>query len=430
MHTTKNKIFKKSKKKTPLFKPLFVSLHEYNQKEMIKFKLKDANAPKSLIFLVAYVYNKRIKLSISATIDPKMWNNKKMRANLRAMQKEYTENKLLNNYLNEIEAKANLYIKERKYKNEAITKDLLKAHLFSKKEQLKINFFEQLELYIEKETNRRGTNSVKQINTLKNHLLRFNKKLSFADITKQFYEKYIQYMQRNNYSTNYIGNHIKNIKAFMKYADEAGLHENKAYQNFKILREKVPNIYLSSSEIDKIFRAKNLPNYLENARDLFLLGCYTGQRFSDFSNLQPQNLQKDYISLIQQKTGTKVVIPYHKNIKKIIERNGNQLPKPITNQRLNKYLKEIGKATGINTEISITHKIGSRQNTKIYKKYELITTHTARRSFATNAYLAKVPVLSIMKITGHKTEHEFMKYIKITEYENAKFIENHKFFKE
>ena len=55
-------------------------------------------------------------------------------------------------------------------------------------------------------------------------------------------------------------------------------------------------------------------------------------------------------------------------------------------------------------------------------------TYTARRSFATNAYLAGLPPISIMKITGHKTESSFMKYIKISEKENAIQLKGHEFF--
>ena len=95
---------------------------------------------------------------------------------------------------------------------------------------------------------------------------------------------------------------------------------------------------------------------------------------------------------------------------------------------MNDYLKEIGKLAEINEPVQISITRGGKTAKEMFKKYELITTHTARRSFATNAYLMDIPSISIMKITGHKTEKSFMKYIRISQEENANKLINHPFF--
>jgi integrase len=124
-----------------------------------------------------------------------------------------------------------------------------------------------------------------------------------------------------------------------------------------------------------------------------------------------------------QKTGETVVIPIHSHVEAIMSRyeakTPNSLPTPMSNQKMNDYLKELGELAGIAETINQTFTKGGKKVAVNYPKYELITTHTARRSFATNQYLAGFPSISIMKLTGHRTEKAFMKYIKVTPKEHA-----------
>ena len=101
-------------------------------------------------------------------------------------------------------------------------------------------------------------------------------------------------------------------------------------------------------------------------------------------------------------------------IKEILKKYDGKAPEPISNQKMNDYLKELGKLAEIEDDIIITQTKGRKRQSETFKKWELITTYTARRSFATNAYLQNVPTISIMKITGHRTEKSFLKYIKIS----------------
>jgi integrase len=109
----------------------------------------------------------------------------------------------------------------------------------------------------------------------------------------------------------------------------------------------------------------------------------------------------------------------------LIKHNG-ELPKALSNQRMNKYLKEIGeKMECLNVDFSKSITKGGKEITTNYKKYELLVTHSARRSFSSNLFIDGIPAQTIMKITGHKTEQSFMQYIKITPKENANLIKSH-----
>ncbi len=156
-----------------------------------------------------------------------------------------------------------------------------------------------------------------------------------------------------------------------------------------------------------------------NVRDLFLIGCYTGLRFSDFSKLAQQNIADDYITIQQTKTGEDVVIPVHNVIQKIIKKH-NGIPAIVSNQKFNSYLKDICKTIPAFSESvpKVITKAGKKLTLNL-KKGEMVSSHTARRSFATNEYLSGTPSITIMAVTGHKTEKAFLKYIKVTSKEHA-----------
>jgi len=128
------------------------------------------------------------------------------------------------------------------------------------------------------------------------------------------------------------------------------------------------------------------------------------------------------------KTGELVVIPMNWVMEELTKKYKGHFPKGLTNQDINKELKQIGKEAKINEKVSLSKTKGGLRVDTISEKWKLITTHTARRSFATNMYLAGIPTISIMKITGHKTEVSFLKYIKISQEDNAYKLLEHPYF--
>jgi integrase len=147
---------------------------------------------------------------------------------------------------------------------------------------------------------------------------------------------------------------------------------------------------------------------------LFIIACDTGLRFSDLIELRNENIINNgsVIRIRTQKTGEVVIIPLKGKVKEILKKYEGIPPQAISNQKMNEYLKELGEMAELIEDVVISLTKGGTRQTETFKKFELITTHTARRSFATNAYLQNVPTISIMKITGHTTAKSFLKYIK------------------
>jgi len=281
--------------------------------------------------------------------------------------------------------------------------------------------------------------TIKSYNSTLNHLKKYqeevNKEIDIDSIGLKFYKHFTEYFNEKNYSTNTIGKNVKNLKVFLKEAYKRGITKNQDFldEDFRVIEEETEKIYLNDSELEKMY-SKNLSNdkHLERVRDLFIVGCYTGLRFSDLKQIKPQNFIKNetHLKIKTQKTGVPVIVPLHWTIKEIIRKYNGELPPPISNQKMNKYLKKIGEKAKINNLESTSITKGGMRVDKTYKKYELITVHTARRSFATNMYLNNVQTVSIMKITGHKTEKAFLGYIRISQEDNARKLAKHPYFKQ
>ncbi len=254
--------------------------------------------------------------------------------------------------------------------------------------------------------------------------------LEFDDIDLNFYQEFISYLaNKKNHAKNTIGKQIAVLKNFMNEAKERGLHENSKYtsKKFKIVAEETESIYLTESELDILYKLDlSSNNKLEKVRDMFLIGAWTGCRFGDFTTITPDKIKDNSILIEQEKTGNKVKIPLHPVVVEILNKYNGKLPKAISNQKFNDYIKDVAKpADGFKEIVRISQTKGGKRITKALPKYELISSHTARRSFATNLYKSGFPTIGIMKLTGHRTERAFLKYIKVNEDEHAQMLAAH-----
>jgi integrase len=263
--------------------------------------------------------------------------------------------------------------------------------------------------------------------------------IDFDDITIDFYNDWIRFFNEKNYSPNTIGKHIKWFKTILKESKEKGLHFNEEFERraFKPISSDVVSVYLNEAELNKIFELDLSENpELIDARDVFLVGCYTAQRFSDYCRIDRISELDDgtkVIKLTQKKTGTPVSIPIMDELMAILKKyevsnNEIQLPK-ISEQHLNRQIKKVAAKAGINDLIEVKKTKGGLVIRPSYPKSSLITSHTARRSGCSNQYNAGVASQYIMRISGHKTEREFLKYLKLTPDEVAKKLSKHDYFK-
>ena len=250
--------------------------------------------------------------------------------------------------------------------------------------------------------------------------------LDFEDINQDFYEGFVGYLQGLNKSTNTIGVMIAFTKSVMGAAYKRGLTTNIQFKAFHHPSEDGDNIALTEDELRQIaahdFTGKRR---LEMVRDVFLLGCYTGLRFSDVIRLQAENIGERMIEIRQKKTDNHVVIPIHPEFRRIWDKYGGQLPKTSSIQRFNKEIKLVCKECGLTEPVLKSITRGGKRITTSYEKWELVSSHTARRSFATNLYRSGFPSISIMQITGHKSETAFFKYIKVSRAEHAEMLARH-----
>jgi len=281
---------------------------------------------------------------------------------------------------------------------------------------------------------------------LDNYEKHFNTKLRFQDIGLEFYRNFLFYCQNvEKINNNTIGGYITNLKKWCKMIDIEGLPINQQYRHseFAAISNKTKDVYLTEEEINLVFNHDfSHSEKLDNVRDNFIIGLRTGLRISDFMQLKDYNIINGNIEIETSKTGYPVVIPMHQQIKEIIIKRNGKLPNQISDAKFNEYVKDVCKDVGftqmvdgakmINKKdekdffpnVEIISKNKNRKEFGTYPKCELITSHTCRRSFASNIY-GELPNMVIMAITGHKTESQFLKYIKITPKENAQKLAAH-----
>lgn len=410
----------------------------------VTFKLRTlkANSPQVIYLVYRFGQNTKLAYSTALKILPAHWNKDKMRVRniVEAVGKD-----AINTRLNELQTITQAYIIEVKAKGKQLTKEILKRYLdnytngqLADNEKTLCGFVAE---YLKRNKTRINPNTGKIISykVTREHertyelLQQFEQqknkgvKLDFEDITLDFYADFTTFLQSLKMSVNTIGHKIQTLKAWLNEATERGLNTSQQYKShrFKAISEDTENIYLSSAELKILYRAE-LPNErLTRVRDLFLIGAYTGLRFSDFTSIKAENIRFNTLNIEQQKTGKKVSIPLHSIVLEILKKYGGKLPQSISNQKFNNYLKEACRLAGIDNAEQKSITKGGLRIKQTYKKYELVSSHTARRSFATNLYLSDFPAISIMQITGHKTETAFMKYIKVTATQHATLLRQH-----
>jgi integrase len=314
-----------------------------------------------------------------------------------------------------------------------VTKAALKArldNLLHKKST--VNYFEQMRDLVRQMKagkiltpgkKKYSEQSIRTFNFTIDLLERFDPAMQLSTISMDTYHRFINYCQAEKFSTNYIGSQIKNWKSLGKALGGKIFNE----PDFKKISEEAFDVYLTEEEIAKIAAVK-LSGKLDHVRDWFILDCYTGLRVSDLTQLSKQNYSKGYITIANEKTDTKVVIPAHDLVKKIrIKHKG--FPPPVTSHEINIYIKTICRSAGIDQDVLHTITKGGKRVDTYLKKYEMISNHTARRSFITNMRKKGVPDTIVMKLAGISSVLTLKKYDKLTADEAAKIAAGLDFFK-
>lgn len=266
--------------------------------------------------------------------------------------------------------------------------------------------------------------------TLK-HFMKFEslrfRKYKLSEINQTLIDEFAAYLNFDlKMAFNASGKYMKTFRTMMNYAHELKFISNDLMNDckVKVTHESPENIYLTKKDINDLRNLNDFDTQLYSlVRDLFVIGCLTGLRFSDIPKVCNARIENEMIHLSITKTNSNGVIPIHPIVREIMNHYPNGLPKCPPNQVFNRYLKEIGKKLPqLNTDFEKTLTREGAPDRKIFKKYDLLSSHTARRSFATNEYLSGTPILSIMAVTGHKSEKTFRTYIKLDASDHAKII--------
>jgi len=296
---------------------------------------------------------------------------------------------------------------------------------------------EFIDYYLKVKTNKSHRKSIKyrtaqKYTTLQNKLKKrkseFGKSdILLSDINNKFLEKYYEVF--SDYHINTTSKELSQIKTLCKFALTEKKVINDEIFNWQLESERTPFIFFNEDEIKLIEEKDNLPESLANARDWLLISLYTGQRVSDFMRFDKSMVKKkknkngievSLVEFTQVKTNGKNAIALHPKVLKILENRNGDFPRPISSQKYNEYIKDVCKEANINQKVK-----GSKMNPDTlrkeygtYEKWELVTSHIGRRSFASNNF-GKIPTALLMKATGHKAESAFLAYINKSERESA-----------
>ncbi|GAB3314800.1 site-specific integrase [Larkinella ripae] len=423
----------------------------------VKLMLNKANADlPTTIYLVFRYDNKRFLTSTGQTIIPSEWDaeNQRARTDMKNRQQRQS-NETINAHLERqrsvlLKVLNSLQLAQISFSNESISQHLDNALGRTRKAKIEELKPETLPDYIDRFV--KEAKSGKRLNSKSIHYARYTlegymklkrildryqtdtgNRTAFESFTLDYYHHFKLWLTGRGLTLNYVGTLLKDLKVMLKQSHADGMHTNTVYmhKDFKKLVEDVDNVYLSDEELTRLFTLDLSGNVrLDRIRDLFLIGAYTGLRFSDFSELRPENITHNGRILTRKtlKTSERVSIPLNSNVLAILAKYEGIPPQTISNQKMNDYVKELCQRAGLTERIEVSRTKGGLKQTRYLEKWELVTTHTARRSFATNAFLAKVPTVSIMKITGHKSEAVFLRYIKISSEQNALLMLEHPHF--
>jgi len=402
------------------------------------FNLKEpkSNRP-TLIYLRAYFKNegKYLKYSTGETIHPKHWNNENKfpermagRSNL-AVQ--------INSIITQLSRYSDTFqmiCGRLELQGDAVSLAAVRKELnyeFKKNTLAPNSFFPVFDDFVKEKVDvgKITGGTINRYKNIKEVLEEFEKsskyKLTFSSINEDFYIAFVKYSRKTlKHKDNTLGRNIGFIQTFMNWAGSKGLHHNYTFKRFEKPKSETDEIALSIEELDHLFEfdLSKKPS-LERVRDVFIFGCTTGMRYSDFSKITSENIRNNHIYRNSQKQKNNLGIPLNKYSKSILEKYDYSLPK-ISSQKFREYIKDACQLAGFNKDTIKTTYRGSERIEEKLPMYKRISTHTARRTFITVSLDKGMRPEIVMSITGHKSYSSFKKYIKLTQSSRERAMQN------
>ena len=286
----------------------------------------------------------------------------------------------------------------------------------------------------------------RMVNSFKNHVAKFNKTAGLDFFDTAGIDKFIHYLRADaNLQEASVLKQFKNLGWFLRWAIRkkyTQVRDIESYDpSFKVVKK--PIIFLTKEELDTLYNFEIPSNGAEvkvinkegfedtirvkeadalaRARDLFCFCAFTGLRYSDVVEVRRTDIQKGILTITTQKTHDRLPIVLHKNAIAILNKYkkstfpGNRALPYITNQQMNRCLKDLCQICQFNTPIPITLYHNGARVDMVLPKWTQIGTHVGRKTFICFALSNGVAPDVVMKFTGHSDYKSMKPYIDITE---------------
>lgn len=400
----------------------------------INYYYRSRRAISPLTVRIRFMQNEKrlcIEAKTQRTVKKDYWdkyhNNNKIRDHsMRVMKNEI--NKHLNDlssFLNEAYSNADPVVIDKEWLEKQISfyynPDLQK--------NIPLDLLGYISFYLDFRKNSVGPETVKKYRTLEKKIRAFikvrAKNIMLKDIDENFKLEFENFQIEEQYSTSTVHRDIVFLKSLCIHANEQGLNINRQALKMKTKKEDIGDknvIHFNLDELKKVKSLTNLSDHLELTRQWLIISCFTGQRISDFMRFNNSMIKVNghvkILEIRQQKGKKNICIPMHKPVEEILNKNGGNFPKKMSHQKYNDHLKTLCKISGFDEIIfgKKMTKVGHKKFRKIpgnYPKYELVSSHIGRRSYATMFYM-KMPLPVLMNITGHSSEAMLLRYIGVS----------------
>lgn len=367
-------------------------------------------------------------------VSKEFWNEYKSNTRFRDVEKANLKTEI-DKHLQEIEK---FILSQYQQETSTIQKDWLKdvvSNFYKPKNETSIpdNLLQFFDFYLSIKKHTIKASTLRKLKVVRNKIATFEndreRTFKIKDIDKSFLTDFINWSKEKQYDNSVINDNFKIIRSVCNEAQQYDIEVNKNLHLLSTGIKDTPTfkIYLSVDELEQIIELNNLPPHLDSARDWLVISCYTGQRISDFKRFTPDMIRRQggrtFIDVKQAKTDKNVSIPLLPIVQDILRKRNGNFPPTTTDQRYNYYIKSVCRLAKINEpvrgKIATVTDLGIRKEVGVYPKWQLISSHVGRRSFATN-YYGKLPTSYIKDITGHGTEAMLLKYIGKTSKDTAK----------
>jgi site-specific recombinase XerD len=349
---------------------------------------------------------------------PEHWNKKRQRPENIYLKKF----KKINTKLDQLKVELASYIKNRHHTGKTVTHRMLSRQIKkicaenqTQYPELSLLYF--MQLYIDAKKEVISYSTYKRYRVFFHLVEKFEgfitERLYVDTINSNFLKNFILFGKEEMYSENTIHRTIHFIRTILNFAERKGIRT--AVKELDLKREKQQTELITLSE-EEILAIKILPlsGKLTPARDWLMISCYTGQRISDFMEFSTDKLLevngRAYITFTQKKTKKNILLPLHPEVINVLKNNGNKFPPKLSQAEYNECIKKIALMAGIRQTVKTRIRKGHRANKTLVEKWEVLSSHVGRRSFATIFY-GKIPTPLLMEATGHTTERMFLQYI-------------------